>query len=718
MSKQYRKLERWGKFLLSCFLTDGTEVIEHYAYQQMSWRAIKEGSIYTLWGDSIFYEELASAWTDIIFEYDELIADWLNKDTKLSLIQNVLPMMRKRFVYYVIHNTRQEWVLDGKEWDLITQADIDDFYGQVIKTKVWNDGIVKKNSAIIATYSVLCSSNGYGVSDGVIEVEQEETFDFSNPALPLTKEFAEEEKTAWKKWTPKKYHKYIDAIDLTALKLNLKDAMGDPFIPIGRQQEVLLFMGRFNYYVTSRGSWKTFIISYLVRRQLFLPNQLIGVLLPDKNNYARPLFRFIRPSIKDIPWFKASMAGSNISIKNEVMDSEVIFFPGNKDPESSRGNTLDMLIIEEADFVVPAAVEAAKPSISRKILGNLFAITTVGKEKRGRFYQDLVTAELQMRMWDERYYAKRVTIHENPFIAEEEKKRLLEIERPKDPISFDREWMCSFTTEDSFDVTNFWVIDNEPYQIATSEGYIFNMASELKDPGIGFFPRYILFYDIARNAHKPWIVLLGEHPEGTVHIICAQYLSGSYVEQIKCIKFLQRLITRNETVDNFALAIDYLGVGIAVSEMLGMANIPHIPMENGWNTLSKDWFAEGKFKFSKERYINRLKALMSSGMIKGRSFMFDLMAEIEAYEWDDKATHKMSNWHWVHHFDILNALIMGSWFVAMMWFYKKIEKGVVREATEMMYGDMDWVLPDNIDWALSMREEMEEDYESSYVPRR
>lgn len=252
------------------------------------------------------------------------------------------------------------------------------------------------------------------------------------------------------------------------------------------------------------------------------------------------------------------MAGSNVSIKNEILDSEVIFFPGNKDPESSRGNTLDMLIIEEADFVVSKAVDAAKPSISRQNLGTLFAITTVGQAKRSRFYQDLVTAELQMRMGDERYYSKRVNIHENPFIHEEERKRLLEIERPKDPVTFDREWMCSFTTEDSFQTGNFWVIDNEPYQIATPDGFMFSFASEIKEPGIRFFEKYILTYDIAKTTHKPGIVLLGAHPDGTVHLVCAQYLTGDYYKQAQDIKFLYNYITKHGILENLVVAIDYL----------------------------------------------------------------------------------------------------------------------------------------------------------------
>lgn len=718
----------WGwKLLVSAFTPKGEEVVELYIRKQLRWITINEWDIYTIRWDSIFYEELASAWTQTIFDKSDLIYDddgtdkksKKNKDILEMHVHDALPTMRKNFVKYVVENTRPEWVEDVESRrDLIDKSDIDDFYGRVTKTKMWSDHIINKNSSIIAAYHNLCSVDWYDVHDWFIEVEVEEAFDFNDENLPFLKEFEELEKAAWKNHTPRKYWKYIDAMDLTALKRNLKDSLWNPFIPKWRQSEVLLFMGRFNYFVTCRWGWKTFVISYLIRRQLFLPNQLIGVLLPDKNNYARPLFRFIKPSIKWVKWFKASMAWSNISIKNELLDSEVIFFPGNKDPDSSRGNTLDMLIIEEADFVIGKAAEAAKPSISRWNMGNLFAITTVGAEKRSWFYQDLISAEMQMRMGNKEYYAKRVTIHQNPFILPEERHRLLTIERAKNPEQFDREWMCSFSTEDSIDAGNFWVIDEDPYTIAHPDGFEFHFANEVWSVWIEFFSRYLLAYDIGKQLHKPWIVLLWEHSDWSVHVVCAQYLAGWYYKQAEYLKFLSDFITKKWRNPNLGICIDYLWVWVAVSEVLeNFVGLNHIKMENWWSSYAKDQMVEGRFKFNKSRFLNKLKWWMVSGIIKGRSFQIDLMGEIELYNGDDEATAK-TNSGTLHHFDILNALIMWAWFSAIQWFFRKIEKSVIRQASEMMYGNEDWMLPNSIEYYVQEEEEYVDWYDNSYIARR
>jgi len=712
-------MPRWVKFLLSCFTNKGEEVVDIYIRWQMSGKQFNEGDIYTLRWDSIFYTELASAWTETIFEKsDDLIIDWksLKKEEKEDVISDVIPLMRKNFVRHVIRSTRPEFD-EEPTGQLINQSDIDEFYQQVVRPKIWDDASVNKNSWILATYNILCTADWYLNNDGVVEIEQDHWFDFNDDNLPFLKEFELLEKEARKRVTPKQYHVYIDLMDLTALKKNLKDAMGNPFIPKGWQSELLLFMGRLNYVVSCRGAGKTFVISYLIRRQLMLPNQLIGVLLPDKNNYARPLFRFMKPSLKASDGFKASMAGSNISIKNELLDSEVIFFPGNKDPDSSRGNTLDMLVIEEADFVIGKAVDAAKPTISRSNLGTLFAITTVWAVKRSWYYTDLISAELQVKMNNPDYYAKRVTIHQNPFLVESERKRLLEVERPKNPLAFDREWMCSFATEDSFDTSQFWIIDNEPLIQATPDWFQFFLANSIKDWGIWYFEKYILSYDIGKNLHKPGISLLWTHPDGSIHVVLAQYIEWSYFRQADLIKHLYNFLTRNWTQNNLVVIIDYLWVWVAVSEILeNHANVPHIKMENGGKNYGKDQMIEWRYKYSKDRYMNKMRGWMTMGIIKWYSFMFDLMVELEWYDGDDEITGKTS-WWLTHHFDILMSLVAWAWFAWTNGLFREVVKTPTQIATEAFYWNEDGILPEIIQNHMAALEEQDGTY-SWYVPRR
>jgi len=57
-----------------------------------------------------------------------------------------------------------------------------------------------------------------------------------------------------------------------------------------------------------------------------------------------------------------------------------------------------------------------------------------------------------------------VLLTENPFIPDDEKLDIIE-QGKRNPDKFNAEYMASFMDKDSFDVSRFWQIDEEPVEL-------------------------------------------------------------------------------------------------------------------------------------------------------------------------------------------------------------------------------------------------------------
>jgi len=125
------------------------------------------------------------------------------------------------------------------------------------KNRIWSDKTIQDSRPLAYLYKHTTDAKNRksGVDDVSKQVVQDMAdrepttqLDFMDPRIYFTPEFEELEKRNRKRRTHEKYHKAIDAIDLTALKKNLIDPVsGQCFTPLGRQGEFLLQHKRFNF---------------------------------------------------------------------------------------------------------------------------------------------------------------------------------------------------------------------------------------------------------------------------------------------------------------------------------------------------------------------------------------------------------------------------------------------------------------------------------------
>lgn len=184
----------------------------------------------------------------------------------------------------------------------ISYDDIGTFFGLIAKNKIRADKEFQANKHGVYFYKHVTDAArwyaGVGdVTNALIEEQLDrnptKVLDYFDERIYFTKEFEELEKRNWKKNVDEKYHKAIDAVDLTALKQNLIDPIsGKCFTPLGWQGEFLLNHSRFNFIAGSRRIGKTFLgAGYLTIRQMSLPGQIVIYIVPTKENHAKPAWR-------------------------------------------------------------------------------------------------------------------------------------------------------------------------------------------------------------------------------------------------------------------------------------------------------------------------------------------------------------------------------------------------------------------------------------------
>lgn len=129
-----------------------------------------------------------------------------------------------------------------------------------------------------------------------------------------------------------------------------------------------------------------------------------------------------------------------------------------------RGNAANLLIIDEAAFVDENIYDTAEALI-RTTKGMVYCISTVNPETpKNWFYYKLVDAEIRQLDPASDRFARRVLLTENPFIPDDEKADIIR-DGKRNPDKFNAEYMASFMDKDSFNVSNFWNIDEMPVQM-------------------------------------------------------------------------------------------------------------------------------------------------------------------------------------------------------------------------------------------------------------
>lgn len=159
-----------------------------------------------------------------------------------------------------------------------------------------------------------------------------------------------------------------------------------------------------------------------------------------------------------------------------------------------------MAFVDEVVFETASALVATTN-------GMIYGISTVNPDvPKNYFYYNLLQAEIEMMIDGSEYYGRRVTLDENPFIPEKEKERIRA--KARNVELFNAEWMCVFLDKDSFNLQNFWIMDEKPVELLIEGKWKTYWRTDALERTINkYYDRYIISHDGAKRKDKPGITV-------------------------------------------------------------------------------------------------------------------------------------------------------------------------------------------------------------------
>lgn len=570
--------------------------------------------------------------------------------------------------------------------DFFTYDDISQFLQLCARNRVRWDAVIKKNEVIVKELASRTSTKAYDMDreqvENITQVEDDWAgIDWTNKEIYYTEAFERLEKANWKRFVEPKYHDFVDQLNLTELKKIMKDTVGNSFCPLGWQWEFLLKHNRFNFIAWSRRIGKTFLgAGYLSWRQIMLPDQNVIYVVPTLKNHAAPAWKDLEVYFRDFSEIK--MDKNNYVVTNTRTNSTIRFVTAER-KDAVRWAAANLLICDEMAFVNEQVFESASALVATTN-GMVYGISTVNPDvPKNHFYYSLLQAEIEMMSEDSEYYGRRVTLDQNPFIPEKEKERIRS--KAKNIDFFNAEWMCVFMDKDSFNLQNFWIMDEKPVELLIDGRWkTYWRADALERTMKSYYTKYIISHDGAKRKDKPGITVYGIR-NGEMQTVMAAYAEGfEYYDQVDLICDIAKMLWWIDKVD---IVIDYGGAGIAVEEIFRKKrNINPICIQTVGESFEwKDWFV---WRVGKEMMKNKLRAGLDLGNLKWFSFMNQLRMEFEAFS--DEAENKRMNWN---HFDLIKSMFQAYRWAEKSWY---LEKETVNQAKERLEWDFDWMDNDSI----------------------
>lgn len=728
MKKEQKNLSFGAKLLLYSFSPWWEEIARAFLLSKVKETKWTKQYSETTIGRNIFLSNLDYAWNKCIEKNTELlfISDHEDAIYIETVALNILPFFRKMYIKSVMLEMR-EWFCSfpyervEKYWPIIWENDVNLAIDILVKNKIRDDLVITRNSDILYAYVKLVEPEIFEQQEEVGEVVVVDPYagiDMNDPRISLYREFELLEKEAWKKNVPEMRHTQIDGMDLTALKLALKDPSGKPFSPKWYQNEFLLWHRRFNRIVSSRWWGKTYLWSYLLTRNLFLKGYLSMVIAPDKLNYIRPLFRFLETFIWWSEDIKMGKSGSNITVKNTLTWSEILFFWVNKDPNSTRWNTADFILWEEAWFCVDAARSAAYPCLTRERFWWALNITTVNRDApKNWFYKNYSMAKIVQRSPTSEHMTYTVDIYKNPFIWEKQRNNLLSFNAKTDPEWFAAEYLCKFSDNNTFPVDMYISIGEKFYCYdkigsiddlsgTTDVSFSYLFPEDFLEEWPSYYSNIIISYDCASLVHQGWVVLTSPDPTGKIITLMAQYAPVWWYR--KHALYLRELcLFLSNKWFSFTVWIDYLGVGVAVSEILYIYWLNHIKLQNSLSLKSTRRnsslpyaYKWNKLCFSKKMIQEKIAAWMNLWLLSWYSYQTDMRDEFFEYTMDSEG--KTSTWA-THHFDLVNSYFINlvlqlyHWTI-WVWLSQEdmslLDRGIDPNQIKMSVNKSNYAIPD------------------------
>ena len=408
---------------------------------------------------------------------------------------------------------------------------------------------------------------------------------------------------------------------------------------------------------------------YLAGRQLMLPMQTVVYVVPTLKNHARPAWKALSHYFWDCTEFK--MNKSDFSIVNKETKSEMYFVTAER-WDSVRWAAANMIIYDEASFFWEDVYETSIPLI-RTTRGMVYWISTVNpKTPKNWFYYKLIEAEINNYDPNSESYARRIDLWHNPFIPEDEK-QLIAKDWLRNPAMFNCEWMVNFADKDSFDLSKFWIIDEDPKELTFEWVFTENWRGEAITKEIfQTYPTFILSYDWAKRKDKPGISVYWVKPTWWIDMVMSWYIEWlDYYTQVDVIYAIFQMLWWEKRCE---LLMDYWWAWVAVHEIFVQEkNIYPIRLQTvGW---MYEWKEDWIYKVWKELLVWLAKAKVSLWDVRWYSFMKKLSIEFETYTDEVKRDSNLDN-HW----DIISSMMFAIYRANKHWYLEKKEPTKAQQA--------------------------------------
>ena len=449
--------------------------------------------------------------------------------------------------------------------------------------------------------------------------------------------------------------KVVNEIRMAADTMNLdmlKNYLG--FIPKWWQKYALIFESRENLAANCRRSWKTFLIVYIVIRQIFLPWQMILYMLPNKEDYSEQPFFYIEQMLENVkklgaelPWFQFN--AKQFRIVNKIFKSKIIFLSA-QGASKGKSFSCNLGIMDEAAYIDNPNTYDQLSNSTGDTKGRMRAISTINVETPiNWFFFKKVSLE---GMEDCRVHS--VDIYNNPFMSKEEKERTERKYKNKNQNVWLADWMAIFVWgADWFDISNFFKIDFT-YDVLTFKWCRFNVVRNLDK-----YSRFLICYDPAKTMDKAGVAMIGLYWKKAEVCMTGYIDIKNYFLQREVLIDALEYIAKMKQVE---LGVDLGKAWEAAFDYFESRKfMPYWIISTGGNNVNKQTYR--RWNVPEQILEKTLHTMMSAGVVTWFSWLDNIRNEFETYN-----LSKERKWNVWHHHDVLSALMLAVFIWYERWF--------------------------------------------------
>jgi len=402
--------------------------------------------------------------------------------------------------------------------------------------------------------------------------------------------------------------------------------------------------------ILSHNTWKTRLAIYIAIRQLMLPQQLVLYILPNKEWFSEQPFFYIEKMFDNlknsegidgnIPWLQFN--NKTFKVTNKETKSKILFISSQWGTKWGRSFSANLIMMDEAGYNDDPDIYDISYSATTDTRWRMFAISTINKDTpiNWFFYKkiDLDGGSDSIVMV--------VDIYQNEFIPEEEKRKLEEKHKVRNPKIWLAEYMAIFVWQgDMFDISGFFRLDFE-YDVLKFNDFSFNFYKKLDK-----YQKFVIWRDPWRTL-DPWgLSIIGIVNRNEAELICTWYIRvPNYIIQMEVVLEIYKFLKQQRETN---IVIDVGKAGIGMFDLLNSRQMyPYWVQSTGSGTINNP--SPRLYNIGNNVLEWNLKNIMNTKTLNGFSWLDNIRHEYETFE--ASKTRQWTN----HHHDILSSLMIAT----------------------------------------------------------